>query len=157
MGGVALLILIFFLLWYLRRRSRRGSLDADMGHGGDMTEDARSRPSLVTPYTVSSGPLSYTALSTSDYSPRTPDTGPERSGLSVVPSSKEIRLEYGGGLQRRQSELEARLASGVSAEGDEELAAIRRELVRVRAQMEELRNSSARQDIDPPPSYAAGG
>ena len=82
--------------------------------------------------------------------------------MTQVPSSKDIRLDYGGeyaqgGLQRKQSELEARLASesGAGAEGDAGMAAIRRELDVVRAEMEELRNSSTVQSIDPPPSYVA--
>ena len=156
MGGIVLLIILS--IWYMRRRSRRRILDADMSPEADMTEERRSMTSLVTPFIPSSSPPTSTAFTNSNYLPHKPKAS--RGGTSQVSSAKEVRLEYGGehvqgGLQRRQSELEARLASGGSAGENADIANIRRELDLVRAQMEELRHSSTIQGINPPPSYVA--
>ena len=76
---------------------------------------------------------------------------------SVVKGSRERHASLQDGLQRMEEEVAQRLAAGQDSESTEGVIELRREMARLRAQIEQLRNFPAVQDEEePPPSYAPG-
>ena len=123
----------------------------------------------MTPYTLASAPSaaspSTTVVATTTVGRQECDPFALSDSLltRTLPATKNSRGRRASrgtlqeGLRRMEEEFERQLATGQNMESTEGDIDLRREIERLRAEIEELRNFPSLQDEEePPPSYAAG-